>query len=96
MKKSIVILFSLFSCVTVFSQGLILDKEKFKQAEQWVAPKKLGFSASDLPLSISYRNYCPTPKSQGKVSTCVGWAVAYGALYCNGYYKSYRKMGAHI
>lgn len=73
-------LFLLCISFTTFSQGLKLDPESYKQNQEWVAPKEKGFATNNLPSKISYRAYCPIPNSQGNVSTCVGWAAAYGAL----------------
>ena len=80
MKKINLIAVLLFIASISFGQGLKLDKQKYKSAEQWSAPEKFGFSASSLPAKISYREYCPRINDQGPVSTCVGWAAAYGAL----------------
>lgn len=73
------------SCFFYFSllahtQGLKLDSKAYGAASAWVAPKDKGFSSANLPSRISYRQYCPSPNQQGNVSTCVGWAAAYGAL----------------
>lgn len=75
----------LFTCFFYFSllahtQGLKLDSKAYGAASEWVAPKDKGFSSTNLPSRISYRQYCPSPNQQGNVSTCVGWAAAYGAL----------------
>ena len=80
MKKIILVYGILITVTTSFAQGLKLDPAKYKSAEQYVAPKESGFSAASLPAKVSYREYCPIPNSQGDVSTCVGWATAYGAL----------------
>jgi hypothetical protein len=63
-----------------FAQGLIFNKEKYKQVDKWEGSKKLGFTSSKFPSNLSYRAYCPHVGYQGKESTCVGWSVAYGAL----------------
>lgn len=80
MKKTILLSYLLITVGISFAQGLKLDPAKYKSAEQYVAPKENGFSAASLPAKISYRQYCPAPNYQGEVSTCVGWAAAYGAL----------------
>ena len=80
MQKIILVCCLFIAVSTSFAQGLKLDPEKYKSAEQYVAPKESGFSAASLPANLSYRQYCPTPNYQGDVSTCVGWAAAYGAL----------------
>lgn len=80
MKKIILVSYLLITVSISFAQGLKLEPEKYKSAEQYVAPKESGFAASSLPARISFRQYCPTSISQGDVLTCVGWAAAYGAL----------------
>ena len=80
MKKIIFVYCLLIIVSNALAQGLKLDPEKYKSAEQYVAPKQSGFSTASLPARISFRQYCPIPYSQGNVSTCVGWAAAYGAL----------------
>ncbi|MBK8562642.1 MAG: C1 family peptidase [Saprospiraceae bacterium] len=37
-------------------------------------------TASKLPQKIDLKPYCPAVKNQGQLSSCVGWAVGYGAL----------------
>ena len=68
--KNIILTISLL-CITgsTFSQGLILNAEKYKKLDQWTAPEKLGFSSTVLPTKISYRKYCPEPRLQ-KGATC--------------------------
>lgn len=77
--KNIILTISLL-CITgsTFSQGLILNAEKYKKLDQWTAPEKLGFSSTILPAKISYRKYCPEPRLQ-KGATCVAWSSAYSA-----------------
>lgn len=71
---------TVFFCQNLFSQGLIFNKEKYKQVEKWDGSKKMGFSINNLPTKISFKAYCPPPGNQGNEMTCVGWSVAYGAL----------------
>lgn len=33
-----------------------------------------------LPASVDLRPYCPLPRQQGAVQSCVGWATGYGAM----------------
>ena len=63
MKKIIFFSGLLIGVNTTFAQGLKLDPEKYKSAEQYIAPKEHGFSAASLPAKISYRDYCPKPNS---------------------------------
>lgn len=80
--KKITLLFTYFFYFSLLAhtQGLKLDPKAYSRASEWVAPKDKGFSSSNLPAKISFRQYCPVPNQQGNVSTCVGWAAAYGAL----------------
>ena len=80
MKKLILLSTFTIAAVSLFGQGLILSKEKYEKTTKWEPKKELGFSTAAFPQSISYRAYCPTIKSQGQISTCVGWAAAYSAL----------------
>jgi hypothetical protein len=66
--------------ITGFSQGLILDKEEYKNTPEWVPDESQGYATTDLPSRISYRSYAPPVQNQGNVGTCVGWAVAYAQL----------------
>jgi hypothetical protein len=79
MKILILLFFATFSFYT-FSQGLILDSKEYANSRQWEPKNDQGFSASDLPSSISYRRYAPSIQSQGNEATCVGWSVAYAQL----------------
>ena len=77
-----IFLLSIFtsSCLYSFSQGLILDSKEYNNTRQWEPKNEQGFSASDLPSSISYRKYTPNIQSQEDEATCVGWSVAYAQL----------------
>ena len=35
---------------------------------------------SALPKQIDWTSYCPYPQDQGKIPSCVGWALGYGAM----------------
>lgn len=79
MRKILLISILISTVKLTYSQGLILDASKASNSEKWNPPTKLGFSSASLPPKISYRKFCPAPRLQTG-STCVGWAVAYGAL----------------
>lgn len=72
-----------------FGTGLILDDEKFEK-EVVLKPATLeeGRRASDLPRWFSLRPYSPFPKHQGKINSCVGWAMGYGAMTIQTAYKN--------
>ncbi|MBK9335975.1 MAG: C1 family peptidase [Lewinellaceae bacterium] len=64
-----------------FNTGLVLDDEGFRrEVEMTPGFTNDGRRAGDLPLRFSLRPYCPTPKNQGEINSCIGWAMGYGAL----------------
>ena len=67
-------------CISLFGQGLILDSKEYANSKHWEPKEGQGFSTSDLPLKISYRQYAPPIQNQGQLATCVGWGVAYAQL----------------
>lgn len=78
MNKVILVVFALIS-LELFSQGLNLEDNSDLNTPVWDPSSQQGYS-SYLPTKISYRDYAPIPNSQGQVSTCTGWASAYGML----------------
>ncbi|MEL7119054.1 MAG: C1 family peptidase, partial [Bacteroidota bacterium] len=42
-------------------------------------PTYTGQKYDEIPLKFSLKKYCPIPGNQGNISSCVGWAVGYGA-----------------
>jgi hypothetical protein len=80
MKKIIFTLSILVSVAYAFGQGLKLDSANYLNTNVWQPPRKLGYSNSELPKSMSLRQYCPGICNQGEVASCVGWAVAYAGL----------------
>lgn len=81
LKKSFFIsLLTLCLAATGLSQsntGLILDEEEYKSIP--LVPRGNSKNVS-LPPRHSLKKYSPYPKSQGRIASCVGWAVGYGAL----------------
>lgn len=81
MKRLFTLCFFAFSVTITYSQyptGL----EEATDLEYANIPKTVPLvtrSFTSLPSSYSLKAYCPTPKSQGTQSSCVGWASAYGA-----------------
>ena len=60
-----------------FGMGLQFDDNAYGGV-----PVKSGLLTRDyeeLPKSYSLKKYCPSPKSQGRYATCVGWSSAYAA-----------------
>lgn len=76
--KIVLMVFSFLS-LNVFSQGLIFESSDDVNSPVWDPTSQQGYSTY-LPKKISYRDYAPIPNSQGQVSTCTGWASAYGML----------------
>ena len=60
-----------------FGTGLKFDENLYESIPQTVPLVTRSFTA--LPKSYSLKSYAPTPKSQGRQGSCVGWASAYGA-----------------
>ena len=82
MKKLNPLLVSLFLVLGVvaqeqFSTGLLLSKDKYEDVMQ-LAPLTTR-SFDNIPVSVSLKAYCPTPLSQGRQPSCVGWASGYAA-----------------
>ncbi|NCT09273.1 MAG: DUF4384 domain-containing protein [Flavobacteriia bacterium] len=82
MKKISILLCSLFISISAFSQdnfgtGLKFDQKLYEDLPQSVPLVTRSFTA--LPSSFSIKGYAPTPQSQGRQGSCVGWASAFGA-----------------
>ncbi|MCF6213734.1 MAG: DUF4384 domain-containing protein [Flavobacteriaceae bacterium] len=60
-----------------FTTGLLLSKDKYESVMQ-LAPLTTR-SFDNIPSSISLKAYAPTPLSQGRQPSCVGWASGYAA-----------------
>lgn len=58
--------------------GLKPDTAAYRRTK--VIPTYSGEKYANIPWAVSLRKYCPTPRDQFETSTCVGWAVGYGAL----------------
>jgi len=59
------------------SRGLVFDDAAYDKV---LLKASLTRSLYDtVPSRASLKKYSPTPKSQGKYGTCVGWATAYSA-----------------
>jgi hypothetical protein len=58
--------------------GLIEDDEGY--ANQPLMPQYEGSKTKDLPPKVSLKPYCPAPRNQGDIQSCVGWSIGYGAF----------------
>jgi len=61
----------------VFTTGLLFSKEKYANVKQLAPLTTRSFTS--IPSSYSLKAFCPTPLSQGRQPSCVGWASGYGA-----------------
>ncbi len=80
MKHGLLIAMVAVTLNTAFGQGLILNKDKFEKTEKWEPTEEYGYTLTNLPAKVSYRDYAPLVNHQGDEATCVGYAVAYGQL----------------
>ncbi|SDW87549.1 protein of unknown function [Lutibacter oricola] len=60
-----------------YTLGMLMDQNKYESIEL-TAPLTTR-SLDNLPSNYSLKAYAPTPKSQGRQPSCVGWASGYGA-----------------
>lgn len=60
-----------------YSTGLLFDEEVY--ALQPVSAKLTRSTYTNIPARYSLKDYCPTPKSQGRTGTCTAWATAFNA-----------------
>jgi len=58
--------------------GLTFDDEAYDNVP--LQPRYGGTKYNEIPLEYSLRKYCPTPRDQGNMSSCVGWSSGYGLL----------------
>ena len=61
-----------------YASGLIMDDADYEGQPR--EPKFSGTKYIDLPGKVDLKPYCPAVAFQGKIESCVGWAVGYGAL----------------
>jgi hypothetical protein len=83
MKPLITIcLYLLISASTLMAQtrakGMAFDAPQYSQrASKVVINDQRG---RPMPIQLSLKPYCPTPRDQGLEPSCTAWAMAYGAL----------------
>ena len=58
--------------------GLIWDDAAYDTIPQ--LPPYSGEKFKEIPISINLRKYCPIPKDQANLGSCVAWATGYGCL----------------
>jgi hypothetical protein len=66
-----------------FTTGMLLDDPSYAALPQQSLYGDGGKSESQAlegVLKVDLRPYCPKPKNQGRISSCVGWATGYAAL----------------
>ena len=59
-----------------YPSGLVFDDEAYA-AQSVISPQTGGKS---IPSRVDLSVYCPYPRHQGSIFSCVGWSVGYGAL----------------
>ncbi len=60
-----------------YTTGMLLSKEKYEVVGQLAPLTTRSFTG--IPSNYSLKDYCPTPLSQGRQPSCVGWASGFGA-----------------
>jgi hypothetical protein len=80
--KYIPLILLLFLCLApLFGQeygmGAVLDPVRFAQTD--AKPVLLSRSYTSIPGSVSLKQYCPIPESQGQYGTCTAWSTAFAA-----------------
>lgn len=58
--------------------GLVFEDEAYDQLPR-LSDANIG-AKGILPDEVDLSRYCPFPGDQGAITSCVGWAVGYGAL----------------
>ncbi len=85
-SKSATILLVLLSTVSSTALGQqmtgLLNSDRYDKIPKMGYGMSFTFHPKD---KVSLKKYCPTPRNQGNMSSCVGWATGYGAYtisYC--------------
>jgi len=86
MNRNYIIIITLLINLTLFGQtdpteratGLIDEDETYDQLPR--EPLFEGTKYNDLPLKVDLSSFCPEVGDQGRIQSCVGWAIGYGAL----------------
>ena len=77
MKIRLFVVFSIFSFVELYAQGLLFTPENQKSHVEQYIEEDRGFT-SYLPSSYSLEKFAPPIRKQSG-SSCVGWATCYAA-----------------
>ncbi len=82
MKRLYLFLATILFCFSlqaqeVFTTGLLFSKEKYDNVKELAPLTTRSFTS--IPSNFSLKAYTPTPLSQGRQPSCVGWASGYGA-----------------
>ena len=78
-KYILILVFISLNTISVHAQyatGLADEDPNYSTTSLVLLPS----SKADLPRNIDLRAYCPYPGNQGKIASCVGWAVGYGLM----------------
>lgn len=62
-----------------YPMGLLFDEATYDALPQ-MPVTGMGFESVDLPRAHSLKTYAPEPGNQGRIGSCVGWALAYGVM----------------
>ena len=81
-KLKYLLLFITFNTVVTaqvaYETGLAWNDESYNQIPRISFYQ--GTKFDKLPLKVDLEKYCPSPGNQGKLKSCVGYAVGYGAM----------------
>jgi hypothetical protein len=80
-RLKIIFFLSLLLPLSILAQkatGLRQDDAAY--ARQPLIMQNEGSKDEDLPKRVSLKAYCPIPRNQGEIQSCVGWSIGYGAL----------------
>lgn len=80
MKRLFILICIWLNVTTIYAQhetGLADDDPGYNTTGLVLLPNT---SKADLPRSMSLKPYCPMAGNQGKIASCVGWAVGYGLM----------------
>lgn len=84
MKKKIFLAFVFSTIVLVLKgQGLLFDDieyDKMFRLSDIYTGSKSSYKLLEENKKINLKPFCPTPKYQGQMGSCSGWAIGYGAM----------------
>lgn len=63
-----------------FEMGLLFDENEYNALPQMSVPSLgMAFESVDLPRTYSVKRYAPYAGNQGRIGSCMAWALGYGA-----------------